>query len=292
MTSRPRIGDDQRRVRLARRHGIAPAHRYGDVDAAVRAMTVLHATDAPTVYLSAWARVAGLDAADVDDALYVRRSLVKQLAMRRTLFACPRDLLPAVWGSASARVADAEQRRICAAIERAGLADDGAAWLERACAAALERLGDGPGCSTQQLRAQVPQIQGVVPMSPGKAYGRDVPVAGWVCTLLGLRGLIVRGTNDGGWRASRHAWVTTQRWLGRPPEPLSPEQGYARIVAAWLWTFGPGTAADVQWWLGATKTAAARAALDREAERLTGRLDGAVIGSPYASRQMRGERLP
>lgn len=53
-----------------------------------------------------------------------------------------------------------------------------------------------------------------------------------------------------------------------------------------------GRPPPVTWHCWVQDGAAARAALDREAERLTGRLDGAVIGSPYASRQMRGERLP
>ena len=68
-------------------------------------MTVLHSTEPATVYLSVRARVDGVTVADVDRALYEDRTLVKQLAMRRTLFVFPRDLLPAAWGSASARVA-------------------------------------------------------------------------------------------------------------------------------------------------------------------------------------------
>jgi len=38
--------------------------------------------------------------------------------------------------------------------------------------------------------------------------------------------------------------------------------------------------------------AAGRAALDREAERLTAWLDGTVIGNVYASRQMKHAKLP
>ena len=41
-------------------------------------------------------------AAAIDHALYAERSLLRQLAMRRTVFAFPRDLFPAVRGSASA----------------------------------------------------------------------------------------------------------------------------------------------------------------------------------------------
>ena len=52
--------------------------------------------------------------------------------MRRTLFVFPRDLLPAAWGSASARVADAERARMAKDVEKAGLAADGDGWLDRA----------------------------------------------------------------------------------------------------------------------------------------------------------------
>jgi DNA glycosylase AlkZ-like len=56
-------------------------------------MVCLHATDAATVYISAWARVERIQVSDVERALYVERSLVKQLAMRRTLFVFPRETL-------------------------------------------------------------------------------------------------------------------------------------------------------------------------------------------------------
>ena len=51
------ISDDERRARLVTRHGIAPATRLDDADAATRAMTALHATEPATVYLSLLARV-------------------------------------------------------------------------------------------------------------------------------------------------------------------------------------------------------------------------------------------
>ena len=40
--------------------------------------------------------------------------------MRRTLFVVPRDILPAVQAGASARVADAERRRLVRDVEKAG----------------------------------------------------------------------------------------------------------------------------------------------------------------------------
>ena len=49
--------------------------------------------------------------------------------MRRTLFVFPRDLLPAAWGSASARVAEQERKRIAKDVVLGGLAVDGEEWL-------------------------------------------------------------------------------------------------------------------------------------------------------------------
>src|SRR5207342_874331 len=124
-----------------------------------RAMTVLHSTEPATVYLSLHARVDGLTVADVDRALYADRSLVKQLAMRRTLFVFPRDLLPAAWGSAAARVADQEFRRVAKDAAASGLAEDGAVWLEAARRAVLDALhGEERGLTTAEIRARVPEV--------------------------------------------------------------------------------------------------------------------------------------
>jgi hypothetical protein len=54
--------------------------------------------------------------------------------------------------------------------------------------------------------------------------------------------------------------------LGETPEPTTEAAGYAELVRRWLATFGPGTAEDLRWWLGSTKTAVTRALADVEAE--------------------------
>ena len=254
------VTDQERRDRLGSRHALAPGHRAGDPVAATRAMTVLHATEAPSVYLSLWARVDGLTVADVDDALYDDRSLVKQLAMRRTLFVFPRDLLPAAWGSASQRVARTQRTRLAKEVEQGGIASDGAAWLDAAGAATLARLADGGELSAQQLRVQVPELGGTLTHGDGTKWGGTVQIAPRVLTLLGAEGRIVRGNNGGHWRTARPQWTAMASWLGAVPEPAKEREGYAELVRRWLSTFGPGTEADLVWWLGSTITAV-RAAL-------------------------------
>lgn len=256
-----RFTDAQRRDRLAVRHGIHPGHRHPDPVAATRAMTVLHATEPPTVHLALQARVDGLTPGAVDDLLNADRSVVKQLAMRRTLFGFPRDLLPAALGSASARVAATELRRLAADVERAGVAVDGTAWVEAAAADVLAHLGPDGALDAATLRDQVPALAARITFGTGK-WSQEAPVAPRILTLLGARGQLFRGRNAGHWRISRPVWTTAQAWLGGDPVPLPEAEGWAELVRRWLWTFGPGTETDLVWWLGATRTVVRRALAD------------------------------
>jgi hypothetical protein len=221
-------------------------------------MTCLHATEPASVYLSAFAR-AEVSRDDVHRALYEDRSIAKQLAMRRTLFAFPRDLLPAVWGSASARVAAQLSARFVKEIEAAGIAKRGDAWMTRTCNSVLRSLsGDGPA-TTAQLRQLIPALDRRIEVSPGKKYGGVFPVAPRVLGILAATGQIMRGANTGDWRLSRNRWTLTEEWLGVPVTRESDHDGYRILVERWLRTFGPGTEADLVWWLGATKGVVRRA---------------------------------
>lgn len=270
------IPDSERRARLALRHALVPSARAADPEAAVRGLTVLHATEPATVYLSLRARVEDLAVLDVDKALHADRSLVKQLAMRRTLFVFPRDLLPATWGSASARVAATQRARLVKDAEIHGIAEDGAAWLDRAMGATLARLEGGEELSATRLREEVPELAGHIEVSPDKKYGGRFPIAPRVLTQLAVEAAIVRGPNDGHWRVARPLWTLMSAWLGETPTPLPAREGYAELVRRWLRSFGPGTAEDLRWWLGATKTAVTAALSDVAAVEVS--LDGGATG--------------
>lgn len=146
-----RFPDSARRARLARRHALHPEHRLDDPVAVGRALVAFHATDASTVHLAAAARLRHPTVSAVEQALYDDRALVKQLAMRRTLFAFPVEALPAVWGSASGWSPSSSAIQLTRDLERDGVADDGARWINRARAAVLERLADGSERSARQL---------------------------------------------------------------------------------------------------------------------------------------------
>lgn len=272
------VADSARRARLAVRHALIPSSRVGTPDEAARAVTALHATEPPSVYLSCWARVDGLTVGDVDRALYERRSLVRQLSMRQTIFAFPREVLPAVWGSAAARVAASHGSRLVKEVERGELAEAGrgAAWLEAAEQAVRAHLADGRELSARQLREQVPELAGVIEYGVGRAWGGRTQVAPRVLAQLSLQAEVMRAHNDGGWWTSHPLWTATSAWLGDVTAALPSRDGYATLVDRWLWSYGPGTVEDMCWWLGATKVAVRTALADLDAVEVS--LDGGASG--------------
>ncbi len=253
------VSDEQRRARLATRQALALS--VDSVEAAVRSVVCLHATEPASVYLSAFAR-SGASRAEIDRAFYDDRCVVKQLAMRRTLFAFPRDALPSVWGSASARVATQLRARLAKEVVTNGLARDGERWVTERSAEVLERLGQG-SATTAELREELPALGARLEMAPGKAYGGSFPVAPRLLSTLAAGGAVLRGANDGGWHVSRPRWTLTEDWLGDSTgdrdRPTDVATGYRDLVERWLRAFGPGTEADLVWWLGATKGAVRRA---------------------------------
>src|SRR5918999_3046549 len=246
------MGVAERRARLAGRHRLAPGHRAADVVEAAWSVVCLHGTDPATVYLSAWARVEAMDVDAVGGALYRERSLVKHLAMRRTLFVFPRATLGAAQAGASERVADTERRRLVRDVERARLHADGERWLQEACAEVLAALAGGREATSTELRREIPLLEGSMTYGEGKSWGGRISIGPRVLTVLSAAGQVVRASNAGAWFTSRPRWALMEAWLGELLEAPPAAEGVGALVAAWLLAFGPGTAADLKWWLGST----------------------------------------
>jgi hypothetical protein len=255
------VTNGERRARLATRHRLA-AHRVPTVEDAARSVVGLHATDPSTIYLSSWARTRNFRHADLDRALYVDRSLVKLLAMRRTLFVFPRETLPAALHGASARVATSEGARLVRDVERAGLAGDGAGWLEHTAGQVIAQLAPGTPMTTTELQRSVPELARTIQYGEGKPWGGSAAVGPRVLATLSARGDVVRGPSEGTWMTSRPAWTTMASWLGEAVTVLDQARATAELVKAWLRTFGPGTERDLQWWLGDTLASVRRALVE------------------------------
>ena len=122
-------------------------------------------------------------------------------------------------------------------------------------AAVLGYLGEHPHATSSELRQALPELSGTYNPAPGKSYGAETSLAPRVLTILGVRGEIVRGPNDGGWTTSRPRWAAKTSWLGPGGATLPAREARAELTARWLRAFGPATLEDVKWWFGSTLTA-------------------------------------
>ena len=212
---------------------------------------------------------------DLDRAFFDDRTLVKHLAMRRTLFAVARDLLPVVQAASSDRVAGVERRRLEKEVREAGFVEDAERWFDEVTAAAVDGLADGP-LTAAQLREREPVLEGSIAYGHGKSWAGSFPVVSRVMTCLQAAGTIVRAGNLGSWTSSRPTWALAADWLGEPIPPLPEDVARAQLVERWLRRFGPGTTLDLKWWLGSTLTAVRQALRDVGAVEVS--LDGGGSG--------------
>ena len=214
-------------------------------------MVCLHGTDSSSVYLAAWARTTAPSVAAVDDALYERRTLVRLLAMRRTVFVVPTEDAAIVQAGAATGVARVERRRTEALVGQLDVPDP-EAWLQEAEAAtldALERLGEA---TASELAGAVPMLAARARLNPGQRIEGTVSMASRMLLTLAVEGRVIRGRPRGTWVSNQYRWTTMARWLGGPLAELRVADAQASLARRWLARFGPATEADLQWWTGWT----------------------------------------
>ncbi len=260
MSHRPLVSTAERRARIAVRHRLAPDSGAATVAEAARAMTVLHATDPSSVFLQARARVPGLASPEaVEHELYTERSVLKLLAMRRTLFLTSVADVPMLHHAASVTVARQERARTERMLTDGGMPDPAALFkeLEPLGLAAVRERGEA---TTAELTRLDPRLGMRIALARGKAYEGSISVSQKVFFHLALDGRIGRGRPLGGWTGNQVRWSPIERWLpdGIPSVPI--DEARAALAERWLRTFGPGTRDDLAWWTGWTM-AATRAAL-------------------------------
>jgi hypothetical protein len=249
----------ERRRAIVRRH-----HLGGDAEspeAVTRALVALHATDPASVYLSVLARSAGSTLADVSDAMYERRTLVRWMAMRRTLFLLPQVDVPVVQAAVSTPLAAMLRRRLISQLERNGTVPpvdgDLGTWLaglESRVERALRARGTATGA---ELGTAEPALRTFIP--PRAPSDRPQNLTSALLTLMSAEGRLVRGTPTGPWTSRHHRWEPVGRWWPDGLPELKLEEAQRELAGRWLARFGPATAEDLQWWTGWNQTTVRRA---------------------------------
>jgi len=227
------------------------------VQDAARAVTVLHATDPATVYLSILARHPQATIQSIEHVLYGERSLLRLHGMRRTLFVAPVDLVPAIQAACALGVAAQTRKTYLKLLAEAGVGD--AVWLaglERSTEAALTARGEA---TAAQLSTDEPRLRTQVTIATGKSYESTQTITAWVLFLLAAEGRIARGRPTGSWTNTQWTWSPMDKWLPGGVARLPDDVARGRLAEAWLAAFGPATAADLKWWAGWTLTQARKA---------------------------------
>lgn len=227
-------------------------------------MVALHATDPASVHLSVLARARTATVAQTSAAFYDRRTLVRWMAMRRTLFVFARDDVPVVQAAVSTPLAAALRRQLLARMARNGteppVGPDLPGWLagvEDRVEHALRRRGSATGA---QLRADEPGLATTIAVvAPSE---RPQGLTSPLLTLMATGGRMVRGAPVGAWTTRNHRWEPVGTWWPDGLPRLDPAAAQAELARRWLARFGPATVEDLQWWTG-WNGGTTRAALDR-----------------------------
>ena len=233
--------------------------RAGDAVEVAESLVGLHGTDPASVYLAAAARMRSATIDGIAAELYEQRSLVRMLAMRRTMWVFPLELAAIAQVAATNAVAANERRRLEKMLVDAGMAADAGVWLavaEQETMRALAARGEATGA---ELSADVPQLREQFQFGIGTKWAGVQTATTRLLLLLAAEGKIVRARPRGSWISSQYRWTPLESWLVGGFAGWDTEAAQTELVRRWLAAFGPATVEDVKWWTGWTLGATRRA---------------------------------
>lgn len=242
-----RISDDERRARLARRHGFVD--RPVDVADLSELLAGVHSTDPVSVFIAAAAR-RGIDTVeDMESALYEERTCLRMLGMRRTLFVVPIDHAAAVQRGYTDTFVARERRRLAGWFEATGVAADGMAHIERMTQLVLAILDEAGEASTRELTSANTELDARFTPPVGGQTG-TLSVGSRVVLLMTAAGVLARTRPLGTWISSQYRYAPMERWIGGRIPEIDEREARIRLARTWLKSYGPGTLTDLQWWTG------------------------------------------
>ena len=199
---------------------------------------------------------------DIEKSLYDERSLVRVLAMRRTVFAVPRDFVAACHVGAADTVAREQRRLLEKMLTETGTADDPATWLKEVERIALQAVRDAGDITSAELGKVDERLMTRFVLAPGTKYETTQGLASRLLTLMSAKGEIIRARPRGTWTSTQFRWSSLDNWAPGLGADISVDDAAAEIARRWLASYGPASEDDLAWWTGWTKTRT-RAALAR-----------------------------
>lgn len=253
-----RLDDDERRRRLGVRHRLSSGTRDADVAAAAASVVALHGTDPASMFLAAWARTEDVGVAEVERALYDDRTIVRVLAMRRTVFGVPTGDVPVVLAGAADDVAREERRKLVGFLTAAGRTRP-ERWIDEVEQVALAHLREAGEMTSAELTALDERLASPVVIGAGTRNETTLKLASRLLLIMSAEGRVVRTRPRGSWTSTQFRWSTLDRWAPSAAVALDPAEAEAALARLWLARFGPALADDLTWWTRWTKTRTRRA---------------------------------
>ena len=247
------IHDAERRRRLGVRHALAtPVGRSEEV---ARRVVALHSTDPASMAIGVCARLASPSIAEIERALYTDRSLVRVLAMRRTVFAVPAELAGHCLAATARSVAAPERRKLLTLVRDSGI-DQPERFLDRAHDAARAALPDLGIFRSADLAAADPILATRIEIGAGTRYATSQSMASRLLTLMSAEGHVVRAKPTGSWASTQFTWCAAEAWTPSLADRPDPGEAARTIAERWLAAYGPAPLEDLCWWTGWAKTTA------------------------------------
>ncbi len=215
-------------------------------------MVAIHGTDVASMYLQGRARMRQSSPASIGHELYESRSVLRVLAMRRTLFLVPVEDVATLHAAASVAIGRRERARTLTMFAGGDQGPDTAEMFEELEGLGLAAVQAAGEASTAELTGLDPRLGQRIEIARGTSYAGSISVSQKVFFHLALDGRIGRGRPRGSWTGSQVRWRPIQDWLPEGIAPMPTGVARARLVGQWLRAFGPGTREDVRWWTGWT----------------------------------------
>ncbi len=208
----------------------------------------LHATSPATPYLSLFARLKNFSIKDLDEELYVKRTMGRIRSVRRTVYIFPVELMPVAF-AATKRVMGLNSLNHC---KYMGVTEQDYETLSKR---ALELLKARP--------MTAPQVK--------KALGTGLNISS-ILNLMCDEGLLARG-KPAGWRSNQYTYYPFNDYYPGVRLDSVPEcEAIMELIKCYLGAFGPVTENDIAWWTGLNKRdiRAALCKLEEEAMAVEG----------------------
>jgi hypothetical protein len=202
----------------------------------VREIAGLHATASTTPYLSLFARLNDFRKDQLDDALYITRSVARVRCVRKTIYIHAIGDVPAFHRATSQPLIRASRRYA----EGRGVSQSRYQEL----AGDILRLLEKRELTAAEIRS---------------ALSTEAELSA-VLYLMCDEGRLVRGKPVRGWRDRTQRYARFADWFpGVDLDALSEPEAITQAVRSYLAAFGPATEEDAAWWTGLGKRKVRRA---------------------------------